>query len=91
MVAKTRLEVGGTVSISPMDLSNSGRRSRAYKTKICGKDRTDWKAVTKVALEDLHADSAFFASNPSRALPTFDEKGKVDVWRAVAAFPLLRS
>jgi serine/threonine protein kinase len=57
-VAKSLLEKfpsdrSDTISISPMDMTNSGLR---------------------LALEDLHADSPFFASNPSRALPCFDAR-----------------
>jgi hypothetical protein len=64
------------VSSSPMDTTNSGLRSEGYASKSRGKDASDWQVVTAFALEDLHADSPFFASNPSRPLPSFDAKGK---------------
>jgi hypothetical protein len=86
MVAKTPLEKipsdrtgSDTVSISPMDMTNSRLRSGASANKKCGKDTTttrDWKEVAPLALEDLHADSPFFASNPPRTLPCFDTRGE---------------
>jgi serine/threonine protein kinase len=79
MVAKSLLEKfpsdrSDTMSMSPMDMTNSGLRSGASANKNCAKDTLDWKVVTPLALEDLHADSPFFASNPSRALPCFDAR-----------------
>jgi hypothetical protein len=82
MVAKSLLEKApsdrsDTISISPMDLTNSGLRSGANANKnYCGKDKSDWKVVTPLALEDLRADSPFFAANPTRVLPCFDAKGE---------------
>jgi hypothetical protein len=85
MVARSILEkvpsdrISDTIS---MDLTNSGQRrtqtrAGAYANKnYCGKDASDWKVVTPLALEDLRADSPFFASNPSRVLPCFDAKGE---------------
>jgi hypothetical protein len=64
-----------SMSTSPMDSTNSGLRSEACANKNLGKDTSNWKVVTALALKDLHKDSPFFASNPSRPLPCFDAKG----------------
>lgn len=82
MAAKSLLEKipsdrSDTISTSPMDFTNNAQRSEAYANKTCGKETSDhWKVVTSLALKKLHADSSFFASSPSRALPCFDAKGE---------------
>jgi hypothetical protein len=82
MAAKSPLEKvpsdrSDTISTLPMDLTNSGQRSGAYANKNCDdEDMNDWKVVTSLALKDLRADSPFFASSPSTALPCFDAKGE---------------
>jgi hypothetical protein len=60
---------GDTMSTSFMD--HSGLRPN----KNCGSIKT-WKKVTVSVLDDIHADSPFFASSPSRPLPFFGVKGE---------------